>query len=173
MVPVPKPLPAEFAVLSTRSFFVHGRLVLETPRDPRFGPGGPGRTDGSEKPVPVRPEKTMLFNGSTRADGEWVALIEDTVAARIVKVSVGDALAQGKVSAITLNTLDYDAGGKVRQISLGQNLDGESITGATTRPSMAGGTPSSGPAAPGGAGGGLADILERLRQKRMQELGGK
>jgi hypothetical protein len=169
VVPIPKPLPVDYAVLSSRSFFVHGRMLEERgPRD--NGPGDQG-PDGSPRfPTPSRPEKNLLFNGSTRADGDWVALIEDTAAAKIIKVNVGDNLAQGKVSAITLTTLDYDAAGKTVRISLGQNLDGEAIAGSTTRPSDAGAT--SGPA-PAGSGGPPLDILERMRQKRAAELGGK
>jgi hypothetical protein len=166
VVPIPKPLPVDYAVLNSRSFFVHGRII-EPPtiddngEDPTRGrPPGPSRS---------RPEKNLLFNGSTRADGDWMALIEDTAAAKIIKVNVGDKLAQGTVSAITLTTLDYDAAGKTVRISLGQNLDGEAIAGSTTRPSEAG--PTSGPSAPGGSG--PLDILERMRQKRAAELGGK
>ena len=168
VVPIPKPLPVDYAVLNTRSFFVHGRLIEDRgSRD--FGPRDP-QAEGSRFSSPLRPEKNLLFNGSTRADGEWMALIEDTAAAKIIKVNVGDKLAQGKVSAITLTTLDYDAAGKIVRISLGQNLDGEAIAGSTTRPSEAG--PTSGPS-PAGGGGPLADILERMRQKRLQESGGK
>ena len=164
VVPIPKPLPADYAILNSRSFFYHGKLP--PPPDPNYG----GDRGPSNTAIPTsRPEKSLLFNGSTKSDGEWMALIEDTRAGRIVKVYVGDALAQGHVSAISLDTLDYDVAGRTRLILLGQNLDGDAIAGPTSRPAPDGATPASGPS-PDGA---LGDMLEKLRQKRLRELGGK
>ena len=118
-----------------------------------------------------RPEKALLFNGATDADGELVACVEDTTAGRVLKLRVGDPVARGKVAGITLESCDYDSVGKVRRVTLGQNLDGEAGM-ATSRPTMSASAPgASGPPAAGGAP--PTDILERLRLKRAQELGGK
>ncbi len=152
-----KTMPKDYSLLVSRSVFVHGRMP-----DPRT-PEPPG------VPIPApRPEKSLLFNGATKADGELVAFIEDMTAGKVLKLRVGDSVARGKIAAITLDTFDYDSGGKVRQIVLGQNLDGEAGLPAS-RPTTSSSSPGS--STPGGSP--LTDILERLRQKRAQELGGK
>jgi hypothetical protein len=169
VVSAAKPLPRDFNLLITRSVFVHGRkMTYDAPENVTSQPVAPTFT-------PTRPEKALLFNGSTRTEGEWVAFIEDTAATRVLKVKVGDPIARGKVAAITLTTLNYDAAGKTTLVMIGQNLDGESTGAPTTSPSFAG-TPSTGPSssgAPPALSSGASDMLERLRQKRLKELGGK
>ena len=159
-VAVAKVMPKDFALLVSRSVFVHGRM-------PDIRPPGPG-----PGPTPTqRPEKALLFNGATNADGELVAFVEDITAGKVLKLRVGDPVARGKVAGITLESFDYDSAGKKQRIALGQNLDGEAGT-ATSRPTTSD-SPSgfSGPLTPGGTG--PMDMLERMRQKRAQELGGK
>lgn len=155
-----KVMPKDFALLVSRSVFVHGRM-------PDIRPPGPG-----PGPTPtLRPEKALLFNGATNADGELVAFVEDITAGKVLKLRVGDPVARGKVAGITLESFDYDSAGKKQRIALGQNLDGEAGT-ATSRPTTSDSpSGSSGPLTPGGTG--PMDMLERMRQKRAQELGGK
>jgi hypothetical protein len=156
-VPPAKPMPKELALVLGRSIFIHG------PQDHVGETLPPGPTTKQFVPPPHRPEKSMLFNGVIDANGEYLALIEDTSVAKVLALKVGDKVAQGKVAAITLGSLDYDAAGKVKRVLLGQNLDGEAISVSTTRPSMPGVDSSAGPAT-----GPNADILERLRQRRLQ-----
>ena len=162
-----KVMPKEFAMLVSRSVFVHGRMPVDSPPRERSNDGPPV--------IPMaRPEKSLLFNGATNSDGQLIALIEDTAAGRILKLKVGDPVARGKVASITLDTFDYDSAGKVQRVMLGQNLDGEASS-ATTRPTTVTATsgPSGEPAPPGTGGGPLADIMERMRLKRALEMGGK
>ena len=161
-----KVMPKEFAMLVSRSVFVHGRMPVDSPPRERSNEG---------PPIPMaRPEKSLLFNGATNSDGQLIALIEDTAAGRILKLKVGDPVARGKVAGITLDTFDYDSAGKVQRVVLGQNLDGEASS-ATTRPTTATATtgPSGEPAPLSTGGGPLADIMERMRLKRALEMGGK
>ena len=169
-----KPLPRDFNLLVSRSVFVHGpQRIFEGPEVP------PATQSGNTSLQPSRPEKTLLFNGSTRTEGEWVAFIEDTVASRVLKLKVGEPIARGKITAITLSSLNYDANGKSTLVAIGQNLDGESAAPSSTQPSLAGapstgpGGSQGGPGASPGLSGPANDMLERLRQKRLKELGGK
>jgi hypothetical protein len=169
-----KPLPRDFNLLVSRSVFVHGpQRIFEGPEVP------PTTQPGNSSFQPSRPERTLLFNGSTRTEGEWVAFIEDTVASRVLKLKVGEPIARGKVTAITLSSLNYDANGKSTLVAIGQNLDGESAAPSSTQPSLAGapstgpGGSQGGPGASPGLSGPANDMLERLRQKRLKELGGK
>ena len=157
-----KVMPKDFALLVSRSVFVHGRM-------PDIQ--NSGNSNGAAASVPPRPETALLFNGATNADGELVAFVEDTTAGKVLKLKVGDPVARGKVAGITLDSFDYDSAGRRQRIALGQNLDGEAGT-ATSRPTTsASPSGSSGPLTPGGTG--PMDMLERMRQKRAQELGGK
>jgi hypothetical protein len=117
--------------------------------------------------TPSRPEASLVFSGATLTEREIVALIEDTSAGKIKTVRVGDALASGKVGALTLITLAYDAGGKVTEVKIGQNLDGVAVTMPTTQA-----VDSSSATSSPGLSGGANEMLEKLKQKRLRELGG-
>jgi hypothetical protein len=175
-VAMAKPLPKEYALVVDRSIFIKGmqrtpERIIPDRTDPR-----PPDTRPVYVPPPPRPEKTLLFNGATDADGQWVALFEDTSVSKVLVFKVGEKVARGKVAAMTLGTLDYDSNGKVKRILMGQNLDGEVVAVSTTRPALASTTPTTGPSAgpdgTGGATGGLpsggGSILEQMRLRRLQ-----
>ena len=165
-----KPMPKEFDLVVTRSIFIKGLQYRgpdktnTEPRDPR---------SSEPRPTLARPEKNLLFNGAMDADGQWIALVEDISIAKVLTLKVGDKVAGGKVAAMTLGTLDYDANGKVKRILMGQNLDGEAVSIATTRPALATTGPTTeslpGPmVVPLSGPGGAADILEQMRLRRQQ-----
>jgi hypothetical protein len=160
----------EFAVLTSRSIFVHG-----FERAPRIG------SDQPSGPAPRTPEQiaeqSFVFNGATRVENEAVALLEDTNAQKTIKVKVGEPIAAGKISNITLDKLEYTArSGKVVSVAIGHNLEGGEAMAGALRPtpfsSAVGSTtgPTTGPA---GAPSGTMSIQERLRLRRLQETGGK
>jgi hypothetical protein len=124
-----KPMPNEYALLKTRSIFLKGRAPL----------GGAAAGGAATQPAPKRQEDLLVFNGATinEFDGQAVAFIEDTTTpGKVTRVAVGDALAHGKVARITLSQLDYEAGGKVTTIEIGQSLSGMQIgSSGTTLPS--------------------------------------
>ena len=169
-----KPMPKEYGLVAARSIFIKGMQYPPPPRDPSFRPPGlnPGPTT-TILPPPPRPEKILLFNGATDADGQWVALFEDTSISKVLVFKVGDKVARGKVAAMTLGTLDYDSNGKVKHILMGQNLDGEVVAVSTTRPSLASTSgpttgPSGGPDGTGGLPSGGGSILEQMKLRRLQ-----
>ena len=93
----------------------------------------------------------MVFNGVTKSDVA-VAMLENTDTHSVLYVHVGDEIARGKVTAITLDSLDYEAGGKVTRVEFGQTLSGgmgiltipgalaSPAAGGTTQPSVGGST---------------------------------
>ena len=159
LVLTPRAMPKDFAVLSSRSIFVHGRM--------RMSDGGP--TTSLTVAPPARPEQSLVFNGATLTESQIVAFIEDTSAGKVMKLRAGEAVARGKLGTITLDTLEYDAGGKVTRVQIGQNLDGNAAVMPTSRPVSSDASPGS----TTGPSGGASDMLEKLRLKRLQELGGK
>jgi hypothetical protein len=161
----------EFAVLTSRSIFVHGFA-----RPERSGPEQSGGPPALTREQIV--EQSFVFNGATRVDNEAVALLEDTNAQKVLKVKVGQPIAAGKITNITLDKLEYTAArsGKAVSVAIGHNLEGGEALAGALRPtpfsSAVGATtgPTSGPA---GTPSGAMGQREKLRLRRLQELGGK
>ena len=169
-----------FAVLDTRSIFVKGDQTISANANhtTNFQPvGGLAR----------KPEAALVFNGVTLIDGQANAFIEDLTADRVSTVKVGDAIAGGKVSAITFDTLTYQGNGRTLNVTLGQNLEGN-LAISTAMDSTAGAaattSPTTLPFQPGyiGVGGssgvitnGMSpeDILARMKAKRQAEMNPK
>jgi hypothetical protein len=124
--------------------------------------GGPRLTTPPPAPSLDRAETDLLFNGVTQTATSIDALVEDTASGRVITVHPGDAIAKGKVGKITFDTLEYLKDGRSSMIQLGQNLAGDQVDASTIVTTTQ----------PAGSGASPEDILERLRQKRLQQLGG-
>lgn len=168
----PRTITKDYYILLTRSIFIKGRQT----RYPAPGEESgyrhftPATTTASTEPVNVyTPEANLVFNGSSDANGEWVAFIENIGLNTITKYHPGEAVGQGKIASMTLDSLDYAVGPRVTHVLIGQNLLGVETQTLTTQPVSATTNPS-GLSAPSG---GMDDVLERLRKKRLEELGGK
>lgn len=174
----PKEYPKQYGALLNRSIFIHGsQHVVDLWRDPtktEVPSSGPPRMIN---PAP-NAEGVLVFNGASDVDGQLVAFIENTGMNQISRYHVGDPVgqgAQGKIAAITLDGMDYQVGSKITHVLLGQNLYGQETQILTTQPVVTGGSstsaggPTTGPASTTGSG--TDSILERLRRRRMQELG--
>jgi hypothetical protein len=154
------PPPPEFAVLGSRTMFIKTR-VAPPPPVPSTQPVAP-------PPAVVHAESTLVFNGVTEVDGAAYAIFEDTVAGKILGFKVGDAIASGKITGISLDGLDYEANGHTTHIFVGQTLDGSEAPDVVSRAMVSGGASSQ----PSTSGNAAEDsILAKLRAKRKQELG--
>jgi hypothetical protein len=178
----PKPYPRQYSAMLSRSIFIKGRqTVRDNHIDPNVRPSyfsGPTTDSTNPAPSSFGIESVLVFNGASDANGQLVAFVENTGMNQITRYHLGDPVgqgAQGKISAITLDSIDYQAGARVTHVNLGQNLNGQDVQILTTQPVAAGMTPTTGPAGttqpatPGGAG--TDSVIERLRRRRMQELG--
>ena len=105
-----------------------------------------------------------MFNGVTVANGEPMAFIEDTGSGNVQTVVVGQSIAQGKITEITLDTLSYRNNTRTMQLHIGQNLSGNDATPAMTTP-----TSTTEPSGLTGDSGGDS-VIDRMRRKRAQEL---
>jgi len=90
--------------------------------------------------------------------------VEDQNTGRITPCRVGEEIAQGKVTRITLDEMDYQSNGRIVHVLIGQNLVGQQIQGAGALLTTA--LPTADLSGPN------ADILRRMMQRRQQELGG-
>lgn len=177
----PKPYPRQYSAMLSRSIFLKGsQRVIDigslVEKEEQQGHNPP--------PAPVPPRTTfsnegnLVFNGATDADGKMVAFIENTGMNQIARYHVGDAVGQGttgRITAITLDSLNYTRGTQVTHVNLGQNLNGQDVQVITTQPvvevNTASGAPStSQPSSSSGESAGLSDVERRMRERRMKEL---
>jgi hypothetical protein len=138
------------------------------------GRGAPGQAGDEAQPPP---ERFLVLAGIVRQDGDYIAFLEDTKKKAVIKVRAGDAVLDGRISKVALDAVDYAKGDSTVTLKPGQNLEG----------GQGSPTPQANAAAPGAAAGGGAasqaapdtpsssapanDMVERLKQKRLKELG--
>jgi hypothetical protein len=129
----------------------------------------PSRTGGPATTAPVtQPRGGLVLTGVVREANEYVVFIEDTRVNTTTRYHVGDTVGDGKITAAGLDHIEVTTAGRPVTVELGSMVQGtagaigygspgaDGSTGTTSAP----GTPS---------GGGAGDILERLRQRRLQE----
>jgi hypothetical protein len=146
-------VPRQYMVLLTRSMFVRGHVA-------EAGHVGNIVVQQRTPPSLLRAETDLVFNGVTQTSTAIDALVEDTNSGRVLTVRTGDSVARGKVGKITMDALEYIHDGRTTSIQIGQNFTGTagdvSSSPATSEPANSGVSPQ--------------DILEKLRQKRLEEL---
>jgi len=122
-------LPAEFSILQTRNMFAKG--------------GGKGAKAAGG------PEAQFVLKGAVQGGGRFMAFLEEKGTKRVQQVNVGDSIARGKVKSITLDAIEYEAGGAAKRIEVGQDLNGQ-VAPPTPPPAS---KPSGGAQPPPGPGG--------------------
>ncbi len=166
----PTRMSSAFDSVTVRSIFLKGEQRI----------GRSGRDDGPRSFLtapPYDPRANLVFRGFTQNGDRTDAMIEDTGANKIFSVRVGELLAGGRVLAIGFDTLDYQYGGKLTRVALGQTLEGTAASVASTDPPTTAPSPG-GPvdaAPPLGTTAGMSaeDILARMKKRRQMEMGGK
>ena len=123
-------LSGNLEILGSRSIFLHGR------------------------PPPLRVATTQAANGEARSGPAFVlrgvarqgeqlmALVEDVAGNQTRQMHIGDALAGGKLVAITTDGVDESLAGKIAHVKVGQPLDaggtaGPNTAGPATQPALA------------------------------------
>ena len=135
-----------------------------------------GRPDPSVDAPVVReapsPERYVLLRGIVKDGDGFIAFLEDMRSGELIQAREGDEVVRGRLVQVGLDGITYEFGESRTEVTIGSNL--EMAAAVSYFPSPAGpeaeqatAAPASSVAAPGGA----SDILERLRQQRMKELG--
>ena len=126
-------------------------------------------TSAADRSIPRLPENVLVFTGVTVTDHATVGFVEDTSQGTVRQVKVGDSIAQGKITDITLNELVYHASdGRTVHVAVGQNLRGESAFGLIYGTGIGTAEPS---ASDQNVDAGTAALLAKMRAKRLQEMG--
>lgn len=138
--PVGPPLPDRFKLLMIRSIFARGGMAAP----PESLAGGGAQIGG--------PEGGLALRGVATDETQFIAFVEDTAAHHTLQVKTGDHIGLGRVAAITLDGLKYEAGGRTTQVRVGQNLLGMDVP-AASQPAPAGQPPPGVPGPPPGQPG--------------------
>jgi len=98
-------LPPEFAIFQTRNAFAHGKSAAGA------GPSGP--------------EAGFILRGVVQAEDRLIAFVEDKSANRVTEITAGQSIARGRITAVTIDGVEYQGGGAAKQIRVGQDLNGQ------------------------------------------------
>ena len=148
-----------YRVLSEHNIFAKNRRPPSTrpTRDPR-----------NDRPPP-RPEVAFVLTGCViEDDNRYSAFVENAQTGVTMKVSPGDPIASGKVTTIGFDFLEYETAGQKTRVEIGHNFTGSvaSLAEVISAPPTTG--PTTGPVDLSNL-----SIEERLRRRRLQEIGGK
>ena len=113
------------------------------------------------QPTPPSPERCIVLKGIAQQGQDLVAFLEDTRTGVTTRARTGDSVARGRLKNITLDRVEYELEERVTAARIGEGLTGAapaSETGPVVAPAAAGKDSE-------------AAILERMRQKRREELG--
>jgi len=126
--------------------------------------------------APPRPERYIVLTGIVRQGKQLIAFLEDVRTGATTRARIGDALAQGRLTNITLDCVQYESNGETAEIGIGENLEGGASTPMISQEFFEAAGAAGAAAAPTSEGEAAATtdeaaILERLRQKRERELG--
>ena len=162
--PTSQPAWARYEVVVERNMFSRDR-----------GAAAPRRTETTVRARPV-PGRNIVLTGIALQGEEHVAFLEDTLTGTTAETRIGEAVLGGRLTKITLDSIDYEKDGDIVTVEIGQNLGralsasmpasdleetGESVEGAAAGDQGAAGV----------AEDANLNLLERLRQRRQRELG--
>jgi len=77
--------------------------------------------------VPSEQSYYTLRGIARQADG-YISFIEDTRTANVTRFKKGDAVAEGKISAISMDEVTYEYGDKALKVKIGMNLEGDVLS---------------------------------------------
>lgn len=133
-----------------------------------------------DTPPPRREEENYALRGVVLEDGEYRAYLENLSSYSILRLSIGDPVARGKLTQIEIDAAEYEQNGQYTWVEVGHNLTGTMATPAyspsSTPSTQPAGSSDSGAAAPAGAPIDPNDpnltVEQKMRLRRMQQTGG-
>jgi hypothetical protein len=151
-----------YGVLAERNIFLRQRRTAR-----------PAQATEAAPAAVVLPTQQWVLVGVVMDDQQQRAFLEPVSGGELRKLTVGDTLAEGQITAVNLDTIVFRDSGGARTIRVGQDLSGgaaslRSSGASQPGPGASGASPST-PAAAGGSDAGLS-AEERMRRRRQQEL---
>ena len=151
---------SDYKLLVTRNIFARDRSTPSSSSPPTsFSPP----TSSGATPTD---EDCLVLKGTAGQGDRWLASFEDTRSSdTTIWVAPGQPIGPGKVVAVSIDGVQYRNGRTARTVRIGENLAG----GVVELPSSAAASASSQPTSEPDSGG-EGDILQKLRQRRLQEM---
>jgi hypothetical protein len=121
LAPAPAGYTDKYAVLELRNVFLKDRSR------PTSRPSSSSTQPSSHRSA----EESLALRGIAIEDSGYRAYVEDLNTTAMLKVSPGDTLARGHVTAIELDAIAYEHDGKQMWVNIGNDLTGKTAPGAT------------------------------------------
>ena len=148
----PQTYAERYAVLSERNIFLRDRAR----------PAPVQRTSTTQQ-SPRAPEQSFVLTGVVAEDGEFRAYVEDRGHGGMLRLSVGDAIARGRIVDIDIDAVAYESNGQMNWVNIGSDLTGSAAPGVAAM--------LSGPTSmPTNINPAILTLEERLKLRRQQEL---
>ena len=155
--PAPRP-PATFddyRIVFERNIFLKDRAPKRVRPYVR-----PVRTAPQSQPAPHQ----LVLTGVAIRQEVRVAFFEDDQSGELVKAVIGDVLQGGKLTSISLDSVEFSLDHKTRKVAIGEGLlGGSSVDMSSVHTSDT-------TAAPTGSSSSGDDILEKMKKRRAKEL---
>lgn len=107
----------DFGTLTERNMFVRDRSRPTT-----------RRVDPPPRVVERPPEQFYILTGVVQEGDVLRAYFEDTSRGSMLKLTVGDSIARGRISRISLEGIEYQSAAGDTSVEVGRNLQGSAIT---------------------------------------------
>ena len=158
-----------FRLMRTRNMFDPNRLPARTETAPTR----------SGSPVRENRSSSLSLTGTMVAEGKTLAFFNGTRTDYAKVLSVGDTIADCKITAIQPTQIEMERGGKRAVLAVGQQLQIEGVPSNVTVEETAPATPAPGtapadPSAPAlaapPASNDKSDVLRRMMERREKEM---
>jgi hypothetical protein len=154
-------MPQIYELVATRDIFVKGQQFIPVNSQQQNVSPPPSNYGGNLQAPPTE----LILTGVVKTDVGEVAFLENDNEQQVFRVQVGDPVSGGKIKSISIDTIEFeDSHGRLTHVEVGNNLAGGDVWG------VSGGSAST---QPSNANPATLSILEKMRQRRLQELGGK
>ncbi len=102
---------------------------------------------GPQRPAPPEnPDDRIVLTGIIQQGADGVAFFEDTRSRKTIRIQAGDAVGRGRVTAVSLDEVQYACEGTTTKVAIGNNLTGRAtvLSSPPPPPSSAAATPMAG-----------------------------
>lgn len=138
------------------------RNIFSRSRTPRIRSSDGGRSDRGAEAEEARarmsgpddPGRNLILMGVSKIGARYYAFFENVRDNTISSAATGDTIANRKITAITLDKVEYQAGEKPASISVGTTLTGEKVQLSSSSSGSGSGPGSGFPRGPGSRGSG-------------------
>lgn len=110
----------DYKVVWEQNMFVKDRRKPYSPTS-----RGSSSSLGNERPARA-PETLFALRGVVFEDGKFRAYLEDMTSGKMLRLTVDDLVAKGKIAEIEIDAIAYESNGQITWVNVGTDLRGQS-----------------------------------------------